>query len=174
MEPKFVCEFPLTEELMTNRIRKYNPGPCAALLVVGILAFVVIAWCEFMVLIVHGVDFSLYWGFMALFACASLLYGIFWPNIAAKRQIRRYRKELNTDLYRISFGDTIEIQQGSVRITWDYGNIRQVAHWKYTFELQKSRNLALMVTPGGFTKGTFSEFREFLREKRPDLTIPES
>ena len=25
----------------------------------------------------------------------------------------------------------------------------------------------------GFTKGTFSEFKQFLRTKRPDLKIPE-
>ena len=35
------------------------------------------------------------------------------------------------------------------------------------------KNMMLFIAVDGFTKGTFSEFKQFLREKRPDLKIPE-
>ena len=35
------------------------------------------------------------------------------------------------------------------------------------------KNMMLFVAIDSFTKGTFSEFKQFLREKRPDLKIPE-
>ncbi len=171
MEPRFICEFPLTEALLASRFRKYNAIRWGILLTVGIVAFAVIL--RGVVWAIAFNCFSLYWLFMLLCACAILLYGIFSPELMAKAQLRRYRNELGTDLYRVTFGENIEIQEGSLRITWNYGDITNVAHWKYTFELQKSKNLAIMLSPDGFTRGTFSEFKAFLREKRPDLTIPE-
>lgn len=171
MEANFICEFPLTEKLLANRFRKYNSTRCVMVMVIGIVAFAVIVCCGIEDIASNG--FSLYWRVMTPCACAILLYGIFWPNIAAKAQLRRYRRETGSDQYRVSFGETIEIQEGPIRITWDYADITCVARWQYTFELQKSRALAIMLKPDGFTKGSFGEWKAFLREKRPDLTIPE-
>lgn len=171
MESKFICEFPLTEKLLANRYRNYNSTRWAIMLVIGIVTFAYIVRCGILDMYFHG--FSLFWCFLILVACALLLYCCFWPRTMAKAQLRRYCKELGTDLYRVTFGENIEIQEGSLRVTWNYADITSVARWKYTVELRKSKNLAVMLSPDGFTEGTFEKFKAFLREKRPDLTIPD-
>lgn len=171
MEPNFICDFPLTGKMETNRIRENNAARCAILMAITSVSFAIIMCCAILCILIEG--FSIYWIFMMLFACCLLIYGVFWPNLAAKSMIYRYRKEYGTDRYRISFGEGIEVQAGSIRIVWNYEDITSVVHWKYTYELQRSRTLAVRVCPECFVKGNFEEFKAFLRKKRPDLTIPE-
>lgn len=55
----------------------------------------------------------------------------------------------------------------------DYSAITAVKRLKYTYELKLDKTRAVYIVPEGFTKGTFESFNQFLREKRPDLKIPE-
>ena len=73
----------------------------------------------------------------------------------------------------IIFGDTIELHEGMVHITVEYRKILRVLHLKHSYMLMIGKRNGIMLDPNGFTKGTFSEFKQFLREKRPDLKIPE-
>ena len=73
----------------------------------------------------------------------------------------------------ICFGDTIEMEEGVTRLTIHYHSITRVIRLKHSYMLMTSRRTGVMLREDGFTKGTFAEFKQFLREKRPDLTIPE-
>ena len=73
----------------------------------------------------------------------------------------------------IRFGDTIEMEEGVTRLTVHYHNISRVVRLKHSYVLMTSRRTGVMLREDGFTKGTFSKFKQFLREKHPDLKIPE-
>ena len=168
MNPRFVCEETVTEKMLANRIRSNYGTRYAVLLAVAAIYFLYVL---FMV-IEEGVD--IFWLGMLFLSVVLLGNFAFGPEIRARKELRQYKRDTaSVGIYRIAFGDTIEIFQGDIRVTWDYGQINRVRHLKYTYELIKSERLAIMVDPNGFTKGTFAEFKEFLREKRPDLQIPE-
>lgn len=69
--------------------------------------------------------------------------------------------------------DRIDVDEGWVHFTLEYRKFRRVVHLKHSYVLMMGRRSGLMIDPDGFTKGTFAEFKQFLREKRPDLNIPE-
>ena len=167
MEPVFVCEFRPTVPMIAARIRKYSPVRWVIFMLIGIAMF-----C-FMLPAVIFYGFDLFWTVMFLFSVVYMFYGIFLPEVNAWISIRRFNKDTaGSGMYRISFGDTIEVQQGDIRVTWNYSEINQVYSLKRSFELMKNKRMGLIVEPNGFTKGTFSDFKHFLREKRPDLHIP--
>lgn len=168
MESVFECAFTPTIKMQANRIRKYSPGRCALLLILGIGVFL------YVLPSVIWFGFDMFWTSVFLFSLAYLLYCIFFPEINAYFSVKRFKKDTSGEgIYRIAFGDRIEVWQGNIRMTWEYGEINEVFRLKYTYELKKNKHMALFVDPNGFTKGTFSEFKQFLREKYPDLTIPE-
>lgn len=74
---------------------------------------------------------------------------------------------------RITVGDTIEMDEGTFHISLEYRKLRRVVHLKRSYVLMLGRRNGVMIDPNGFTKGSFAEFKQFLREKRPDLKIPE-
>ena len=73
----------------------------------------------------------------------------------------------------ITFGETIKLHEGMVDITVEYRKIQKVVRLKHSYMLMIGKRNGLMLDPEGFTKGTFEEFKQFLRDKRPDLKIPE-
>ena len=167
MEPAFVCEFKLTIPMIAARFRKYHPIRWVVMMLIGIGYFL------YMLPSVIYYGFDMFWSVMFLFGVGYLLYGIFLPQVSARIVLRRFEKDTaGNGIYRISFGDTIEVQEGNIQVTWNYSEINQVCALKHSFDLLKNKRLGLTVDPNGFTKGTFSEFKQFLREKRPDLNIP--
>ena len=58
-------------------------------------------------------------------------------------------------------------------IAVEYRKIRRVVHLRHSYVLMIGRRNGVILDPNTFTKGTFAEFKQFFREKRPDLTIPE-
>ena len=69
--------------------------------------------------------------------------------------------------------DRIDVDEGCVHFTLEYRKFCRVVHLKHSYVLMIGRRSGLMIDPDGFTRGTFTEFKQFLREKRPDLNIPE-
>jgi hypothetical protein len=63
--------------------------------------------------------------------------------------------------------------ESMVHLTIEYRKIVRVVRLKHSYLLMTSRRTGVLLDPNGFTKGTFEEFKQFLRQKRPDLTIPE-
>jgi len=172
MEPIFVCEFTPTVPMIAARIWKYSKARCAFLLIVGIGVFAYIVSSAVISAMMYGLD-SFWMGFL-IFSLAFLAYCVFFPRITAYFSIRNYKKDTSGDnVYRIAFGDRIEIIQGSIRTTWEYSDITKIYRLKHSYDLVKTERLSLIVDPNGFTKGTFEDFKKFLKEKRPDLTVPE-
>ena len=171
MESVFECEFTPTVKMIAARVRKYSEARYAFLLIISIGLFAYVA--------INAVFTSIFWGFdmiwvkLLLFTLAFLVVSIFFPRVNAYFGVRNYKKDTAGGLYKIAFGDHIELTQGSTRIIWEYQDIQKIYHLKYSYELVKSKRLALFVDPNGFTKGNFEDFKRFLKEKRPDLTIPE-
>ena len=104
-----------------------------------------------------------------------LLVSAFFPHLYAW-SARSGAKKQNDDVMPetvITFGDTIELTEGPVRITVEYRKIVKVVHLKHSYVLMIGKRNGVMLRPDGFVKGTFEEFKQFLREKRPDLKIAE-
>ena len=169
MESVFECDFMPTVRKGANRIRKLSSGRTILMLVVGIAFFAYIMRSAVMITILYGIQPE--WVLFALFAIVYLLYGIFMPEISGYFWVRRFKKDIGS--YHISFGDNIEICQGNIRVYWEYTEIKQIVELKYHCELLKDKRMGIMLDPDTLTGGTYEEFKQFLREKRPDLNIPE-
>ena len=169
MEYKFKCDFTPTVRKSASRIRKFSPGRTILMLILAVGIFAYIMRTAVVITLLYGVQLT--WMMLALFSILYLLYGIFMPEISGYFWVRRFRKGCNS--YHISFGDNIEIRQDNVLVYWEYTEINQAVRLKYHYELLKDKHLGIMLDPGTLTGGTFEEFTEFLRQKRPDLTIPD-
>ena len=73
----------------------------------------------------------------------------------------------------ITFGETIEMYEGMIHLTIEYRKIVKVVRLEHSYVLMLGARNGVMLFPDCFTKGTFDAFKQFLREKRPDLTVPE-
>ena len=169
MESVFECDFTPTVRKSANRIRKLSAGRTIMMLILGISIFGYVMYAAVITTILYGIQLE--WVLLALFSALYLLYGIFMPEISGYFWVRRFKKDCGS--YHIIFGDNIEVRQGNIRVYWEYTEINRVERLKYYYELQKDKRMAIMIDPTGFTKGTFPGFKQFLREKRPDLNIPE-
>lgn len=63
--------------------------------------------------------------------------------------------------------------EGTIHITAEYCKIVRVVRLKHSYVLMMGKRNGLILDSNAFTKGTFEEFKQFIREKRPDLNIPE-
>ena len=172
MEPVFTCEFTPTVPMIAARVRKYSQARCVFLRIIGIGLFCYILLCTVVSAIFDG--FAVDWLKFILFSLAVMVFCVFFPRISAFFAVKNYQKDTDgTGSYKIAFGDRIEVTQGTVRAIWEYSDISAVYHLKYSYELVKTKRLALIVDPNGFTKGTFTEFKQFLKEKRPELPVPD-
>ena len=73
----------------------------------------------------------------------------------------------------VQFGDNIQLFEGMLHLTMEYRRVVKVVRLKHSYCLMTSKRTAIMLRDDAFTKGTFEEFKQFLREKYPHLTIPE-
>ena len=60
-----------------------------------------------------------------------------------------------------------------VHLTIEYRKILRVLRLKHSYMLMMGKRNGVMLDPNGFTKGTFEEFKQFLRDTYPNLQIPE-
>jgi len=70
------------------------------------------------------------------------------------------------------FGDLILTNMGDPE-GYTYDRIRKVVSLKHSYVVYIDKRVSIPVTRDGFTKGDFEGFKAFLKEKRPDLKIPE-
>lgn len=73
----------------------------------------------------------------------------------------------------VRFGERIEYEYENGSQNWEYFHLTQVCSLKYSYCLHFTDQSAIMLGRETFTKGTFDEFKQFLRKKRPDLKIPD-
>lgn len=62
----------------------------------------------------------------------------------------------------VQFGDKIKFNEGAFSITIEYCQIKNIYDLKYTYILMLDKNNAMILSPTGFTKGTFEEFKDFI------------
>ena len=139
---------------------------------------------------VAGMLHSLYFGWeaytryiIALDCIINFVIFLVWflillllPGIHARKTIRTMQKRNfgQPPVMVRQFGERIVSHTPGSVIVLDYCNIKNVRSLQYSYVIRFSENMATLFLPrDGFTKGTFEEFKQFLRYKRPDLNIPE-
>ena len=164
-ENRFLGNYKMVVEVS----RKYSVGPrppVAFVMALIYIGFVVKCWYEgilpYMILsllFVGAVFTAIY--FLPHFYTWLLLHNTKKQNDGVQPEVV------------VSFGDAIEVREGMVHLTIEYRKIKKVVRLRHSYLLMNSRRGGIMIDPEKFTKGTFEEFKQFLREKRPDLVIPE-
>lgn len=85
-------------------------------------------------------------------------------------------KKLNGGRYPeavITFAESITYQEGPWKECFEYAALTGAVRLRNSYKLRFQNRKSLLLNPNCFTKGTFPEFKQFLREKRPDLNIPD-
>ena len=168
MEPIFTCEFTPTARILAGRIKKYEKPRWILMMALGA------ALLGFMIFNIVASGVFLFWLGYLLFAVAFLASGIFFPEINGWITARKFKKsKKGENIYRISFGEWIEVSHAGKVATFYYSEIIAVYHLKHSYELARLGKRSLIVDPNGFTQGDFASFKVFLKEQCPDLVIPE-
>ena len=105
------------------------------------------------------------------YAIFLLLNPYFRIRKSIKEKIAFHNGEMPENTIR--FGENIQHENVRESLSWEYGHLMKVYSLKYSYCLYFSDDVILMLGREEFTKGTFEEFKKFLREKRPDLDIPD-
>lgn len=116
-----------------------------------------------------------YW-WLGTVVCAGLAVHYFsWPYRLERKQFKRaldyYDGQIPASCIR--FGDQIFVEDSDSTFNLEYRKIEKVIVLKHGLFLRYAQKSYLCVDPQGFTKGTLAEFKQFLRQKRPDLKIPD-
>ena len=101
--------------------------------------------------------------------------GIFLPEWTVwnvMRQVKAQNGGVEPETV-VTVGNTIEISAGITRSTIEFQRIIKVRRLKHSYVLLITKRSGILLRPGCFTKGTFEEFKQYLRRKRPDLVIPD-
>ena len=129
----------------------------------------------YLVMAVSGMEIEKSTYVVGFFLMLSMLFAWIFPSISANAILRKGQKA-NPDGRPESivwFGDWIETNDaGNARIKFEYSQIHKVYSLKSRYVLV-IKNQMLILDRNGFCKGTFEEFKQFLREKRSDLTVVE-
>lgn len=169
MEERFVCEYTPTVKMLASQARKRHPVRVVVFLLIGIVFFSYMLHCALMF------HFQGIWSLFFLIGVTYLLWSLAMPEINAYLAIRRMKKGLGGEdpLCKITFGESIEIKEGTIRIIWEYSEINRIHRYKHSYVLAKNKQLGIILDPNGLTEGTFEGFKAFLRQKLPALQIPE-
>ena len=115
----------------------------------------------------------IYW--IAVIASLGFVVHYFtWPyrlEIKQRKRWEKYYDGLDEPAY-LRFGDKIYAEDSNSTYTVEYRKIEKVIVLKHGIFLRHAEKAYLCVDPNCFTKGTCGEFMEFLREKCPNLKIP--
>ena len=99
----------------------------------------------------------------------------FFPNLYAWSNIKNTKIQNDGTIPEtiVIFGDTIEMHEGMLHVTVEYRKIVRTIHLKHSYALMINRKNGIIIDPNKFTKGTFEEFKQFLREKCPGIIVAE-
>ena len=168
MQPHFVCYHTPTVKKIAEQSRKMQPVKTITYGGLGLLFFG------------YMLKRNMTYGFQGLWLTLLILSGVYllWlaamPEITAFLSLRRITKQLGeVPSSRLEFGENIEISQGEMQMTIEYSDIRWVKQYRHTFILAMKDHMGISLDPDSFTTGDFASFKAFLREKCPDVKIPE-
>ena len=169
MDVQFEIRYTPTHKLLAENIRKYGAGPRIPTVIVCSVLFAVVI----LYLCMAG-----FWEDMRGFVITMFIVEIivfFIPHIMAGLRCRTAKK-LNKGIAFeavVTVSENIEYAEGPWSAHHEFAELTGAVRLKYSYKLRFTERKSLLIDPDGFTKGTFNEFKQFLREKRPDLVIPE-
>lgn len=153
-----------TQEILTEMARatqKISSQIYSAIFLVLFIGLGILNW------VIEG--FSL---FPVLFFLAAVFLGFLYYKIPAKEarslyqhHQQRYHTAVETE---VSFADREFIlynKQSGGRVSCLYDQVVRVRETKHLCILMMPKNLAILVDKTGFTKGEWTEFRAFIRQK---------
>ena len=169
METNFENRYYSNRKVLAEFARKYSvgPRPVVVCIVVAIYAYFVITslWND------------IFWEMIPTLLFMGFVFGMlyFLPDYYAWGILRNVKKQNDGVMPEtvVTFGDTIQMHEGMVHLTIEYRKIQKIVRLKHSYVLMNGKRTGVILDPNGFTNGTFEEFKQFLREKRPDLKIPE-
>ena len=169
MESPFEIRYTPNYKMIEENARKYGIGPRIPTVIVVSVCFVLLGiFNSFM-----GI-WEKMWRLMAIFTGVEVIL-FFLPNIFTILALRALRKKNGGELPEavVTISDQIVCQSGSEKTVYDFADLTNAVRLKYCYKLRFTERRSLLIDPCAFTKGTFEEFKQFLREKRPGLVIPE-
>lgn len=169
MESQFEIRSTPNYKMIVENARKYGIGPRIPTVIVVSVCFVALAiFNSFM-----GI-WEKMWRMMAIVAGVEVIV-FFLPNILTFLGLRALRKKNGGELPEavVTVSNQIVYQSGLEKTVYDFADLTNAVRLKYCYKLRFTERRSLLIDPSSFTKGTFEEFKQFLREKRPDLVIPE-
>lgn len=169
MEPRFEIRYTANKKMLREFYRKFGSGPRYPTVVMMAVVFTGLTLYSVCAGVLTDV-------LPNLVGCGAVFLATFFlPWYIAWKAIRVTKKSNDGAMpeARIAVGETIEMDEGMVHFSLEYRKLLRVVHLKHSYVLMLGKRNGLIIDPNGFTKGTFTEFKQFLREKRPDLKIPE-
>jgi hypothetical protein len=169
METLFENRYYTRYPMMVEFFRKYGTGPRIPVVIASAVALIgIIAFCA-----VHGILDQM--RNILIFVTVLDIGMFFLPHFVAWSSMRNGKKQNDGVIPEtvITFGESIELHEGMVHITVEYSKIIRVVRLKHSYMLMIGKRNGVILDPDGFTKGTFEEFKQFIRGKRPDLVVPE-
>lgn len=169
METSFEVKYYANHKMIAEFARKHSIGPRTPLL----LGF----WVFYFVLLVLSIQGGVLHkrSYMLLVMGICMLAIAFLPNWYAWMTIKNTKKQNDGVLPQtiVSFGDTIEMHEGMVNLTIEYHKIVRTIRLKHSYILMLGKRNGVMLDPNSFTKGSFEEFKQFLRIKCPGIIVVE-
>lgn len=112
--------------------------------------------------------------YTVMYSLLALLFCQF-PKWIAKRSYKAKLKYYGGTMPEStsSFGDEIQLRDVDSSLTIPYSKIKRIAFLKDCIVLTLTDHKSIAVPNREFTKGSLDELKQLLRQKRPDLKIPE-
>ncbi len=169
MEPKFELRFAATQKMLAEFQRKmFVP----IWLLGTIFCALQVLGCTILALRdeLPAEDVSM----IAVFVLFGVVF-CFWPDLLAWNQLRQEKKKNGGRVFEtcVRIGDEIEMIEDTMRLTVSFEKVEKIVHLKHSYVLMLGKRNGVILDPDSFTKGTFAEFKQHLREKCPTLLIPE-
>lgn len=169
MEPFFEVRYYCNYKMMVEFARKISIGPRPPILI-GFWAFYAVLLAFVMQ---NGIIGNV--GYSMLIISTCMLVFSFLPHWYAWNVLKHSKKQNDGAIPEtvITFGDIIEMDEGMVHLTIEYRKIVRTIRLKHSYMLMMGSRNGVMIDLNCFTKGTFKEFKQFLREKCPNVTVVE-
>jgi hypothetical protein len=113
-----------------------------------------------------------WWVGVVVFAGLTIHY-FTWPYRLERKRFQRAQSYYDGEMPSsyIRFGDQIHVEEIDSTFTLEYRKIEKVIVLKHGLFLRYAEKAHMAIDPNCFTKGTYEEFKQFLREKCPHLKI---
>ena len=169
MDPIFENRYVADFSTLAEFARKYRIGPRPVIGIVCVLVYIAMT--------IFSVVQGIWQDMLPLLIGVGFLYifGAVLPWLYARSSLKGMKRQNDGVLPEtvVTFGDTIQLFEGMIHITVEYQKVIRVVRLKHSYCLMTSRTTGVIIHENAFTKGNFKAFKEFLRKKYPNLTIPE-